>query len=211
MREITKIPLALLPIIILLSTSECQTFHAIIDKSKAEYMEPTSIEAFKKYNELKNENPALAIDNPAIKQAIESDLSDIYSYCTGIARYQEHGIRRTRALKNVVAAVGTIAGGIIAPVFAEGSAIAAWASVSGASSSVLSRMFDNATSSSLQGLSGERATVAQELLHVQSAIGQERDYVNMLHQGKRLFSFCQLHDYRSKETENSDSRSPYRK
>ena len=57
MREITKIPLALLPIIILLSTSGCQAFHAIIDKSKAEYMEPTSIEAFKNTMNSKTKTP----------------------------------------------------------------------------------------------------------------------------------------------------------
>jgi len=160
-------------------------------------MQPHEIKPFGEYLQLKRANPGLDVEGSVEEQALDNGISEIYDYCTGVARYQEHGTQRTRAIKNIVAAVGTIAGGIIAPVFAEGSAIAAWASVSGASSSVLSRMFDNATSSPVQGLSGERATVAQELLHTQTEIGKATEYEKKAQLGQRLFLFCRLHDYRT--------------
>lgn len=76
-------------------------------------------------------------------ETTEHALYKVQTYCANVA--QDHRQRHTqkRTHKNIFATLGVIAGTIIAPTLAQGSAIKAWAGVSGASAGALSTLFDS--------------------------------------------------------------------
>lgn len=128
-----------------------------------------------------------------LTMAAEKDLDEVYGYCAGIAQYEAQQRERALTIKNVIGTIGVIAGSIVAPVFAEGGAVRAWATVSGASVGALSRMFDGVAGDST---AGQSASTAQELVRQQYVISAEKDPYKKFELGRQLLLYCRLQDRR---------------
>lgn len=104
------------------------------------------------------------------EQDFEARLAELNDYCASVARFDARKVERSRAIKNILSVVGVVAGTIVAPVLAEGSAIRAWAGVSGASVGAVSRMYDSATATGPTGLTGEVTTFSNEVIRINQEI-----------------------------------------
>lgn len=127
--------------------------------------------------------------------AVDRYLDDVANYCADVMQWQNRRATRARWFKNGFATLGVVSGTIIAPAFAQGSAVRAWAGVSGAASGALSGMFDGATGGAV---GPERPSLAQdvELFHqrIQDADGED---TRRLDHARGMYLRCRSHDARS--------------
>jgi len=111
----------------------------------------------------------------------------IQSYCADVIGEHRQQYAQKRTHKNIFATLGVIAGTIIAPALAQGSAIKAWAGVSGASAGALSTLFD-----SVEGSTG----LTQGVMELSSQFGKANP-AQKQQLARELLFLCRVNETRA--------------
>lgn len=129
--------LCALAAVLVVATTGCRTLGKTAVPSELDWVDPTDVPSVK---ELAGPHSGGA----TAEAGLAMTLSEVQRYCAEVVQHHHLRTSRLRNYKNLFAAIGVISGAIIAPSVASGSAIRAWAGVSGASAGALSTLFDSA-------------------------------------------------------------------
>lgn len=127
----------------------------------------------------------------------EQAFHRVQAYCAEVIGEHRQNYAQKRTHKNMFATLGVIAGTIIAPVLAQGSAVRAWAGVSGASAGALSTLFDSVEGST---------NLTQNVMEISRQFGaadssQKRELT------RELLFLCRVNETRAIQS-NADEKKP---